>query len=144
IHRLGWQEAVGASGTIRTVGQCLRGAGLSEGEVTREGLQWLKRKVLKAGHVNRLDLDGLKTDRRSILPSGLVILEALFDALDVQTMVHSEGALREGVLYELLGRHHHEDVRERSLNALAERSHVDHEQDRKSKRLNSSHVTISY
>src|SRR5690606_1008774 len=110
IHRLGWQEAVGASGTIRTVGQCLRGAGLSEGEVTREGLQ------------------GLKTDRRSILPSGLAILEALFDALDVQTMVHSEGALREGVLYELLGRHHHEDVRERSLNALAERSHVDHEQ----------------
>lgn len=128
IHRLGWQEAVGASGTIRTVGQCLRGAGLSEGEVTREGLQWLKRKVLKAGHVNRLDLDGLKTDRRSILPSGLAILEALFDALDVQTMVHSEGALREGVLYELLGRHHHEDVRERSLTALAERSHVDHEQ----------------
>lgn len=99
-----------------------------EGEVTREGLRWLKRKVLKAGHVNRLDLDGLKPDRRSILPSGLAILEALFDALDVQTMVHSEGALREGVLYELLGRHHHEDVRERSLTALAERSHVDHEQ----------------
>src|SRR5690606_41502860 len=89
IHRLGRQEAVGASGTIRTVGQCLRGAGLSEGEVTREGLQWLKRKVLKAGHVNRLDLDGLKTDRRSILPPGLAILEAPLDALDVQTLVKS-------------------------------------------------------
>src|SRR5690606_2427954 len=76
IQRLGWQEAVGASGTIRTVGQCIRGAGLSNGEVTREGLQWLKRKILKAGHVDRLNLEGLKAERRGILPSGLAILEA--------------------------------------------------------------------
>ena len=128
IQRMGWTEAVGASGTIRAVGQCIRGAGLSNGEVTREGLQWLKRRVLKAGHVDRLTLAGLKAERRGILPSGLAIVEALFDALNVQTMVHSEGALREGVLYELLGRHQHEDVRERSLTALAERSHVDQEQ----------------
>ena len=128
IQRLGWNEAVGASGTIRAVGQCIRAAGLSNGEITREGLQWLKRKVLKAGHADKLTLDGLKAERRTILPSGLAILEALFDALDVQVMVHSEGALREGVMYELLGRHQHEDVRERSLSALAERSHVEQEQ----------------
>lgn len=128
IQRLGWEEAVGASGTIRVIGQCIGAAGLGSGEVNREGLQWLKRKVLKAGEVDKLTLAGLKAERRSILPPGLAILEALFDALDVQTMVHSEGALREGVLYELLGRHKHEDVRERSLSALAERSHVDQEQ----------------
>ncbi|MFA5677149.1 MAG: exopolyphosphatase [Pseudomonas sp.] len=128
IQRMGWAEAVGASGTIRVIGQCIRAAGLSNGEVTREGVQWLKRKVLKAGSVDKLTLTGLKAERRNILPSGLAILEALFDALDVQTMVYSEGALREGVLYELLGRHQHEDVRERSVSALAERSHVDQEQ----------------
>ena len=128
IHRLGWSEAVGASGTIRVIGQCLRAADMGSGEVTREGLRWLKGKVLEAGDVESLDLPGLKAERRSILPSGLAILEALFDALDVQSMLHSEGALREGVLYELLGRHQHEDVRERSLSALAERSHVDQEQ----------------
>lgn len=128
IQRLGWSEAVGASGTIRVIGQCLRAAELTDGEVTREGLRWLKRQVLKVGHVDKLTLAGLKPERRNILPPGLAILDALFDALDVQTMVHSEGALREGVLYELLGRHQHEDVRERSLTALAERSHVDQEQ----------------
>ena len=128
IQRLGWQEAVGASGTIRAIGQCLRGGGLTDGEVTREGLQWLKRKVLKASQVDKLDLPGLKADRRPILPSGLAILEALFDALDVQRMEHSEGALREGVLYEIFGRREHEDVRERTLTALVERCHVDTEQ----------------
>ena len=128
VQRVGWQEAVGASGTIRTIAQCLRGAELSNGEVHREGLQWLKRKVLKVNHVDKLSLQGLKAERRPILPAGLAILEALFDALQVQSMDLSEGALREGVLYELFGRHQHEDVRERTLSALAERSHVDAEQ----------------
>lgn len=128
IQRLGWGEAVGASGTVGAIGQCIQGAGLSNGEITREGIQWLKRELFTAGDIDKLDLAGLKPERRAILPSGLAILEAVFDALDVQVMVHSEGALREGVLYELLGRHQHEDVRERSLSSLAERSHVDQEQ----------------
>ncbi|QJD59538.1 exopolyphosphatase [Pseudomonas sp. gcc21] len=125
IQRLEWREAVGASGTIRSIGQCLQAAGQGQGEVTREGLQRLKRKLIKAGDVEQLSLPGLKTDRRPILPAGVAILEAIFDALDVDRMDHSEGALREGVLYDLLGRHRHEDVRERTLGALAERYHVD-------------------
>lgn len=125
IQRLGWREAVGASGTIRSIGQCLEAAGQGQGEVTREGLQRLKRKLIKVGSVDKLSLPGLKTDRRPILPAGVAILEAIFDALDVDRMGHSEGALREGVLYDLLGRHRHEDVRERTLGALAERYHVD-------------------
>ncbi|HDZ55662.1 MAG TPA: exopolyphosphatase [Pseudomonas xinjiangensis] len=125
IHRLGWQEAVGASGTIRAVGQCLQGAGYGQGEVTREGMLWLKRKLIKAGQVEKFDLPGLKADRRPILPAGLAILEAAFDALGVNVMHHSEGALREGALYDLLGRHKHEDVRERTLTAMIERYHVD-------------------
>lgn len=125
IQRLEWREAVGASGTIRSIGQCLQAAGQGQGEVTREGLQRLKRRLIKVGSVDKLSLPGLKTDRRPILPAGVAILEAIFDALDVHRMGHSEGALREGVLYDLLGRHRHEDVRERTLGALAERYHVD-------------------
>ena len=128
IQRLGWSEAVGASGTIRSVGQCIQAGGRGQGEVNREGLQWLKRKVLKAAHVDKLDIQGLKPDRQPILPAGLAILEALFDALGVEVMPHSEGALREGVLYDLLGRYSHEDVRERTLSALMERYHVDLDQ----------------
>ena len=128
IHRIGWQEAVGASGTIRTISQCTQVAGRSESNITLEGLQWVKRKMIKAGHIDKIDIPGLKTDRRPILPAGLAILEAVFDALGVQSMGHSDGALREGVLYDLLGRHQHEDVRERTLSALMERCHVDIEQ----------------
>ena len=128
LRRLGWDEAVGASGTIRAVGLAIKAGGHGNGEVTAEGLAWLKRRVLKLGEVDKLDMDGIKPDRRAIFPAGLAILEAIFDAMDLHTMTHSEGALREGVLYDLLGRHHHEDVRERTLSALMERYHVDLEQ----------------
>ncbi|TBU97098.1 exopolyphosphatase [Phytopseudomonas dryadis] len=128
LRRLGWQDAVGASGTIKAIGLAIQSAGLSNGEVNGEGLAWLKRKVFKSGDVDKLDLDGLKPDRRPIFPAGLAILEAIFDACELSRMSHSEGALREGVLYDLLGRHHHEDVRERTLSSLMVRYHVDLEQ----------------
>lgn len=128
LRRMGWEEAVGASGTIKAIGLTIQAAGLGKGEVNSEGLAWLKRKVLKLGDVEKLDLDGIKTDRRGIFPAGLAIMEAIFDACELNCMSHSEGALREGVLYDLLGRHHHEDVRERTLSALMERYHVDLDQ----------------
>lgn len=128
LRRLGWEDAVGASGTIKAIGLTTKAAGLGNGEVTVEGLAWLKRKLFKLGEVDKIDLDGIKPDRRSIFPAGLAILEAIFDACDIQRMSHSEGALREGVLYDLLGRHQHEDVRERTLAAFMERYHVDVDQ----------------
>ncbi|MHC5347559.1 exopolyphosphatase [Metapseudomonas furukawaii] len=128
LRRLGWQEAVGASGTLRAVGLAIKAAGLGNGEINPEGLAWLKRKLFKLGDAEKIDLDGVKPDRRPIFPAGLAIAEAIFDALELNRMTHSEGALREGVLYDLLGRHHHEDVRERTLSALMERCHVDVEQ----------------
>jgi len=128
LRRLGWQDVVGASGTIKAIGLAIQGAGLGNGEVNAEGIAWLKRKILKLGEVDKLELEGIKADRRSIFPAGLAILEAIFDACEIQRMSHSEGALREGVLYDLLGRHQHEDVRERTLSAFMERYHVDLEQ----------------
>jgi exopolyphosphatase/guanosine-5'-triphosphate,3'-diphosphate pyrophosphatase len=128
LHRLGWQEALGASGTIRAIGLVIKAAGHGNGEVNAQGLAWLKRKVLKLGDVDKLELDGIKPDRRGVFPAGLAIMEAIFDAMKLASMNHSEGALREGVLYDLLGRHVHEDVRERTLGALMERYHVDLEQ----------------
>ena len=128
LQRYGWQEAIGASGTVRAIGLAIKSGGLSNGEVTQEGLAWLKRKLFKLGDVEKIDFDGVKNDRRAILPAGLAILEAIFDAFGLQLMAHSEGALREGVLYDLIGRHQHEDVRERTVSALMERYHVDLEQ----------------
>lgn len=128
LRRLGWEDAVGASGTIKAIGLAIQAAGLGSGEVNAEGMAWLKRKMFKAGEAEKLDLEGIKPDRRAIFPAGMAILEAIFDACDIQRMSHSEGALREGVLYDLLGRHQHEDVRERTLSSLMERYHVDLEQ----------------
>jgi len=128
LRRLGWEDAVGASGTIKAIGLAIQAAGLGNGKVNPQGLAWLKRKLFKIGEAEKLDLEGIKADRRSIFPAGLAILEAIFDACDIQRMSHSEGALREGVLYDLLGRHQHEDVRERTLGSLLERYHVDLEQ----------------
>jgi len=128
LRRLGWEDTVGASGTIKAIGLAIQAAGLGAGEVNSEGMAWLKRKMFKAGEAEKLDLDGIKPDRRAIFPAGMAILEAIFDACDIQRMSHSEGALRKGVLYDLLGRHQHEDVRERTLSSLMERYHVDLEQ----------------
>lgn len=128
LCRLGWDEAVGSSGTIRAVAQAIEAAGLGRGEVNREGLLWLKQKILKLGEVDKIDIEGVKPDRQAVLPAGLAILEAIFDALDLKQMDVSEGALREGVLYDLIGRHHHEDIRERTLVSLMTRYHADFEQ----------------
>ncbi|EPN58718.1 exopolyphosphatase, partial [Pseudomonas syringae pv. actinidiae ICMP 19079] len=128
LHRLKWDEAIGSSGTIRAIGLALKANGYGAGEVNAEGLAWLKRKLFKMGDVEKIDFDGIKPDRRAIFPAGLAILEAIFDALELKRMDHCEGALREGVLYDLMGRHHHEDVRERTLSSLMERYHVDLEQ----------------
>ncbi|WPO99771.1 exopolyphosphatase [Pseudomonas sp. HR96] len=128
LHRLGWDQAIGSSGTIRAIGLALKANGQGNGEVNAEGLGWLKRKLFKLGDVDKIDFEGIKPDRRSIFPAGLAILEAIFDAMDLQRMDHCEGALREGVLFDLLGRHHHEDVRERTLSSLMERYHVDMDQ----------------
>lgn len=128
IRRLGWAQAVGSSGSIRAIAQALQSAGHGNGEITPDGLAWLKRRILKADNVAGLNIDGVKPERLLILPAGLAILEATFDALGIQSMIHAEGALREGVLYDMIGRQSHEDVRERTLSALQERYHVDLEQ----------------
>ena len=125
LKRMGWQETVGASGTIISIGQALAAAGLTKGEITSDGLTWLKNQVLETGDINKINMPGVKPERNAILPAGLAIMEAIFNALNIKQVHPCDGALREGVLYDLLGRHQHEDVRERSIQALMERSHVD-------------------
>ncbi|MDY7219848.1 exopolyphosphatase [Denitrificimonas sp. JX-1] len=125
LRRLGWNDTVGASGTIRSIGQALGAAGQTNGEITSAGLTWLKNEVIKVGDISKIDMPGVKPERSAILPAGLAIMEAIFDALELKHMTPCDGALREGVLYDLLGRHQHEDVRERSIQSLMERSHVD-------------------
>ncbi len=94
-------------------------------ELTRDGLEKLKEKLLKYKHVTDMEFDGLKEDRRAVLPAGIAILYAVFDVLELEKLVYSDGALREGVMYDLLGRFQHEDIRDRSVHALMGRYNAD-------------------
>lgn len=125
---LGWDEVLGASGTVNSMEAVLRAAGRAERGITLEGLEWLAAEALRAGRTDRLRLEGLDAERAEVLPGGLAILLAVFDGLRIAAMRPTPGALREGVLYDLLGRSRHEDVRDRTIRSFARRHHVDEEQ----------------
>tara|TARA_R110001606_G_scaffold171956_4_gene318067 strand:+ start:13764 stop:15344 length:1581 start_codon:yes stop_codon:yes gene_type:complete len=121
----GWGQAVGASGTIKAIAQVCEENGWSSEGITADALDKLRRKVIKAGSVEALALKGLRDDRKPIFVSGLAILFGIFAQLELPAMQVSSGAMREGLLYDLLGRFRHEDVRERSIQALMDRYRVD-------------------
>ena len=122
---LGWQEAVGSSGTIRAVRNVVREAGWSDRGITLSSLHKLRSLLIEAAHVDEMRLAGLSEQRRPVFAGGVAILLAVFEALGIERMDVADGALREGVLYDLLGRIHHEDTRGRTVLALMERYHVD-------------------
>jgi exopolyphosphatase/guanosine-5'-triphosphate,3'-diphosphate pyrophosphatase len=120
-----WDSAFGASGTMRAVSDVLLARGAPNGSITRDGVQWLLEECLRAGSVARLKLPGLVAERQEILPGGLAILIEAFDMLGIESMRVADGALREGLLYDLLGRLTDEDARARSVRAMEGRFHVD-------------------
>jgi len=125
FRRTEWDTAFGASGTMRSVADTLAAQGRPAGQVTRDGVEWLLGECLKAGDTVKLKLPGLAADRQEILPGGLAILVELFDMLGIESLRVADGALREGLLYDLLGRLTDEDARSRSVRALEARFHVD-------------------
>lgn len=134
-RELGWEVALGSSGTIKAVSQVLQGLGLvsERGGITLIGLLKLKAEILKYKHVRDIQVPGLKEDRKAIIPAGLAVVLGVFEQLGLQEMEYADGALREGVLYDMLGRFGQRDVRDRSVQALMARYHVDVEQARRVK-----------
>lgn len=124
---LGWSHVVGSSGTIKAVLHIQQQLGMasSDGHITRQGLLELRQQTLKLSHVSEINLPGLKEDRKSILPAGLAILLAVFEAFDLHSMEYSDGALREGVLFDMLRRAHQDDIREHSIRLMMERYAAD-------------------
>jgi exopolyphosphatase / guanosine-5'-triphosphate,3'-diphosphate pyrophosphatase len=121
----GWEEAVGSSGTAKALVDILELNGLSDGGITRKGLEDLRSMLVRVGDASRLQLDGMRADRIPVLPGGVAIMSAVFKELGIERMVFSEGALRLGVLYDLLGRYHHEDLREATVEDFMRRYSVD-------------------
>jgi exopolyphosphatase/guanosine-5'-triphosphate,3'-diphosphate pyrophosphatase len=123
----GWDLAIGSSGTIKAVRQVLVELGWAspEGRITLEALIRLKATILGYRDVRDIVLPGLKEDRKAIMPAGFAIVLAIFEEFGISEMDYSDGALREGVLYDMLGRFGQADVRDRSVQAMMSRYYVD-------------------
>lgn len=125
---LGWDEAVGSSGTARALLDIMELNGWAQGALTRDGMDRLRALLLRVGDVNRLGVAGLKPDRLPVLAGGFAIMSAIFDAFRLERMSFSEGALRLGVLYDLHGRYHHKDLRDATVLQFVRRYQVDQRQ----------------
>ena len=121
----GWQEAVGSSGTAKALADLLLQNGFAEGGITKDGLDRLRSHLVKLERADPESLPGLRADRAPVLPGGLAIMLAVFRELDIESMQVSDGALRQGVLYDLLGRVEHRDMREATVSQFVRRYHVD-------------------
>ena len=135
----GWEEAVGSSGTARALESILHENGYAESGVTRDGLDRLRSLLLKHERVDPDRIAGLRPNRVPVLPGGLAIMIAVFDELGIDNMAVTEGALRHGVLYDLLGRVQHRDMREATVAQFIRRYHVDAQQ---SERVRALALTI--
>ncbi|MCP3848718.1 MAG: exopolyphosphatase [Gammaproteobacteria bacterium] len=130
-RKVGWTFATGASGTIKAIGKVLRAHHDNQGTnapypgITTKGLKWLIKEMISQAEISTLELDGLNIERQAVFPGGVAVLYAAFKVLKIDTMNVSDSALREGVIYDLQGRHSHEDVRQRTINHLLKQYHVD-------------------
>ena len=122
---VGWEHAVGSSGSVRAVAEAIRELDPTATEITREGLAELTATLAKAGSVRAAGIPSITDERAPVFGGGLAILTAVFNALGVETMRVADGALREGLLYDMVGRLTDEDARLRSVRSMAARFHVD-------------------
>ena len=124
-RNLGWDEALGSSGTIKQVGEICEAMKLTKGSITSEAIPAVRDRLLRAERIDAIDLPGLSDERRPIVAGGLLVIEAAFSALGLARMAVSKAALREGALYDMLGRGGADDPREASVAALMQRYGID-------------------
>ena len=121
-----WDVAYGASGTIGAIADILVSAGFKEGQITQKGLDWLRNELIRAKYADRVRLAGIKEDRKAVIGGGLSVLMAIFDILKIDTLMVANGALRHGLLYDMVDEAQHDmsDIREASVKLLANRFSV--------------------
>ena len=96
-----WREALGSSGTAGAVADILRASGKTDGRITAEGLRWLIERCIELGHIDKLDIPGMKPERRAVIPGGLAILYTICAQFGIDELVPAKGALRQGVIVDL-------------------------------------------
>jgi exopolyphosphatase/guanosine-5'-triphosphate,3'-diphosphate pyrophosphatase len=128
FRRRGWDACAGSSGTVRAIGDAIRVLDPAAATITAAGIERAIEYCVDAGHIRDLKLEPITEDRRPVFPGGLAILAEVFSVLGITEMQIAEGAMREGLLYDMLGRFKREDARERTVRAMQQRYHVDVDQ----------------
>jgi exopolyphosphatase/guanosine-5'-triphosphate,3'-diphosphate pyrophosphatase len=123
--RRGWEVAIGTSGTIRAIRAVLRGERWTDGTITRAALLLLREALIESKHIEHLALAGLNPERAPVFAGGVAILLSVFEALGIERMQVADGALREGLLHDLIGRFTHHDIREQTVNSVSTRFRTD-------------------
>jgi exopolyphosphatase/guanosine-5'-triphosphate,3'-diphosphate pyrophosphatase len=123
----GWRKAEGSSGTIKAIAAVSEAEGWSADGISARSLDKLRDALIGFGKISTIDLKGLSEERKPVFAGGVAVLRSLFATLGVEHMQVSDEALREGLIYETMGRIRHEDVRERTVSALCQRFGVDEE-----------------
>lgn len=126
LRRLGWEKAIGSSGTIKAIYHILTANQWSDDGITMSGMQKLREHIIAAEQLSQVKLEGLSESRREVITGGLAILMAAFELLGIERMQASPGALREGLVLDMLGRANKTfDVRANSVRALLASSRID-------------------
>jgi len=123
--------AVGSSGSIKSIRKVVIEEGWSDAGITLKSLEKLADKMIDSGSVDKLKLKGLSDERKPVFPGGVAVLLAVFKHIGVNQMQVSDEALREGLIYDMIGRDHHEDARDRTVKSLSKRYDVDLDQARR-------------
>jgi exopolyphosphatase/guanosine-5'-triphosphate,3'-diphosphate pyrophosphatase len=125
FRRRGWDQAVGSSGTVRAIGDSIRELDPNAVDIGADGLDRVIRELGEIEHIRDLKLTSLTDDRKLSFAGGVAILAEVFEQLGIETMKVADGAMREGLLYDLVGRFTDEDARARTVRSMQERYHVD-------------------
>ncbi|MDH5326261.1 MAG: exopolyphosphatase [Gammaproteobacteria bacterium] len=123
-RQMGWDVAIGTSGTVRAVHSVAMAEGWVKEGITQQALKKIQQHLLQAGHSDNIKLKGLSDERKPVFAGGVAVLCGIFQALELKKIQVSDGALREGLLHHMVGSQH-EDVRMQSINHLARRFLVD-------------------
>jgi len=77
------------------------------------------------GHLHRFDAELFEDPQDRDALSRRKLRSSVTEQLGIESMKVADGAMREGLLYDLLGRYTDEDARERTVRSMQERYHVD-------------------
>ena len=125
FQRKHWDEAIGASGSLRSIAKVLQAKGWSNNGITWQGLEKLAAHLKLCNHISELNLPDLDPERLPVFAGGVAIVYATFKSLGIEQMTVSDGALREGLIQDLLGRIYNHDMRSETVQSMAERFHTD-------------------